>query len=69
MFKRIKRLYKLSKKDQKAVEELLDDDIDDLPDEGDGSAVFFGDGSTEEFEEMKKEDNGLKGWYDRLNKL
>ncbi len=37
--------------------------------QGDGKAVFFGEGTQEEWEEQKKEDDGTKPWYDRIKKL
>lgn len=61
MLKRIKRMWTLSKKDEKKVDELLDSDIEKLPDEGDGQAVFFGEGTQEEFEEQERQDKfGVK---------
>lgn len=33
------------------------------------NAVFFGEGTTEEWEDLKKEDEGTKPWYDRIKKL
>jgi len=66
MFKRLKNLYKLSKKDQKILDKLTDEQIDLIPDEGDGKAVFFGEGSEEEFKEQELEDKGLLAWYKRI---
>lgn len=42
------------------------DEFMKLPDKeklGDGKAVFFGEGTHEEFEEQEKEDKGLKGIF------
>lgn len=72
MLKRIKRLVQLSKKDPKALsvlENLTPEQLSKVPDEGDGKAVFFGDGTEEEFVELQREDSGLKGWYERLKNL
>jgi len=66
MFNRLKNLYKLSKKDQKVLEKLTYKQIDLIPDEGDGKAVFFGEGSEEEFKEQELEDKGLLAWYKRI---
>lgn len=63
MFNRIKRMYELSKKDPKALDDLTDEQIEKLPDVGDGGAVFFGEGTEEEFKLMKEEDKGLKGIF------
>lgn len=72
MFKRIKRMYELSKKDPKALETLENlspEQLAFIPDEGDGKADFLGEGTTEEYEDMLKEDDGSKPWYDRLKNL
>ncbi len=60
MFKRIKRLYELSKKDPIALEALTDKEIEAIPEEGDGNAEFLGEGTHQEFEDQKKADKGLK---------
>lgn len=60
MLKRLNRLWKLSKKDPKALEDLLDVDIDDLPDE-DSKAEFFDEGTEEELRELEHKDKyGVK---------
>ena len=69
MFQRIKRLIKLSKKDPKVIEALTEQQIDNIPETGDGKAVFFSQGTLEEYKELQKEDSGLKAWYDRLKNL
>ena len=56
LLKRVKNIWDLSKKDPDKVEELLTKDIDALPDEGDSKAVFFGEGTQEEFGDMQRED-------------
>jgi hypothetical protein len=74
MIKRIKRLIALSKKDPKALEaleSLTEDQLKAVPDvaEGDGKAVFFGEGTEEEYKEFMKEEQGVKAWYDRIRNL
>lgn len=72
MFKRIKRLWQLSQKDPKAIEKLeklTDEDMDYIPEAPDGKAVFFTQGTEQEFEDLQKEDKGLKAWYERLKNL
>ena len=74
MFKKIKRLIALASKDPEALkvlEGLTDEQLKAVPDvsEGDGQAEFFGEGTPEELKELKKEDEGMKPWYDLLNKL
>jgi len=75
MLKKIKRLWKLTKKDPEALkvlENLTEEQLKAVPEvseEGDGKAVFFGEGTPEELEELKKEDQGMKPWFDLLNKL
>lgn len=69
MFTRIKRIIKLSGKSPEAIEALTDDQIEELPNVGDGNAVFIGEGTHEEFEEQQREDEGTKSWYDRIRRL
>lgn len=68
MLNRLKRLWKLSKKDTKLIDSIPENVIDYLPDE-ESKAVFIGQGTYEEFEDLKREELGLKAWYDRLKKL
>lgn len=81
--KRFWRLWKLSKyedvfvvKDPIKFEDLqaagLDENIGEIvvaPNEGDGNAVFIGEGTHEEFIDYENDQKGLKVWYDRLKKL
>jgi len=72
MLQRIKRLWALSRKDPKQIDKLLEvpgEIIAKLPEPGDGKAVFFSEGSQEEFEEQLKEDKGLAAWYRRIRNL
>jgi len=69
MFDRFKRLWSLSRKDPKIFENLTSDLIDNLPDAPDGKAEFISEGSQEDYEEMLKEDKGLRGWYNRIKNL
>lgn len=72
MLKRIKRLWKLTNKDEKALkqlEELSDEQIDLIPDENYEDGVFFGEGTQEEYDQLEKEDSGMSGWYKRLRNL
>ena len=65
-------MWDLSRKDQrvlKELEHLTPEEIAALPDAGDGKAVFFDEGSHEEYEELLKEDKGLAGWYKRIRNL
>jgi general stress protein 26 len=59
MLKRIKRLWQLSKRDNKLVDKLTLNEIVSIPLEGDGKAQFIGEGTREEFEEQEKKDKGL----------
>lgn len=61
--KRIKRMWQLSSKDPKAIDKLTNEEIEAIPDEGDGKAVFLGEGSHEEFLEQQKEDKGFKNIF------
>jgi hypothetical protein len=72
--RRLKRLYKLSKKDETALstlEKLTPAQLDAVPDanEGDGKAVFIGQGTQTEYEEQQHADSGMLAWYERLKKL
>ncbi len=69
MFKRLKRLIQLSKKDPKVIEALTEEQIEVIPNEGDGKAVFFSSGTQEEFEDLQKEDTGMRAWFERLKNL
>lgn len=72
MIKKLKRLYELSKKDPEALrvlENLTEEQLAIVPDEGDGKAVFFSEPSEEDYKEFKKEEEGMKPWYDLLKRL
>lgn len=75
ILKRLKRIIDLSKKDPKALEileNLTPEQLNAVPEakeEGDGKAVFIGEGTHEEFIEHEKEESGLKPWYDLIKKL
>jgi hypothetical protein len=74
MFKRIRRIIELSRKDPEILdkyEKLTPEEIEQIPNvsKGDGKAVFFGEGTTEEFIEQERADKGLLGWYERLKKM
>lgn len=60
---RVKRIWQASKYDEELLEKQADlaEAIDAV--QGDGNAVFIGEGSHEEFEEMEKESKGLKGIF------
>lgn len=64
---RLKRLWKLSKKDAESLEafmKLSDREIMDLPDE-DQKAVFFSPGSEQEYKEFENEKKfGVKKIFD-----
>jgi len=63
MFKRIQNILKLSGKDPKAIEELTQEQIDSIPEMGDGKAVFFGEGTEAEFKQQQNDDMGIKGIF------
>ena len=74
MFKKIKRILALAKKDPKALavlESLSEEQLNAVPEvvEGDGKAEFFGEGTPEELEELKREDEGMKPWFKLLDEL
>ena len=58
MIQRLKRLWNLTRKDPKALErleKLTDEELAYIPEIGDGKAVFFGEGTEEEFNELEHE--------------
>lgn len=72
IYKRIKRYWELTNKDPKALEKfesLTEEEIAFIPEISDEKAVFFGNGTEEEFKEIQKEDSGMKAWYERLKNL
>ena len=61
MLKRIKNIWALSKKDLKVIESLTKEDLAYIPETGDGKTVFFGEGTTEEYEDLQRKDKfGIK---------
>lgn len=73
MLKRLQKLWKLSKKDPKALkvlENLTEEQIAVIPeDTEDVKGVFISAGTEEEYVEFKREEEGTKNWYDRLKNL
>ena len=74
MIKRFRRMWELSKKDPEVLdkyEKLSPEEIEKIPEasKGNGKAVFFGEGTSEEFVEQERKDKGLAGWYERLKNL
>lgn len=65
LIKKIKRLWKLSNKDQKSLEafmQLSDKEIMELPND-DTKGVFISEGSAEEFKDYQNEQKGIKGIF------
>lgn len=72
MFKRIKRLIQLSKKGSSALkilENLTHEQLESIPDAGDGKSEFFSEGSEEDFKLQQQEDSGMKPWHELLKRL
>ena len=72
MFQRLKRMWRLSRKDEQALktlESLTPEQLAEVPDHSDEKTVFFGEGTHEEFKDQEREDSGMKGWYDRIKNL
>lgn len=65
MFKRLKKMFGGDPQDV-VNRSNLDVQRKEL---GDGGAVFFGEGTEEEYSEFMKEETGMKPWYDRLKNL
>lgn len=62
LFKRTKRIWQLSQKDYQRIDILTDAQLEEIPDE-EQKAVFFGEGTHEEFEENERERKGFKGIF------
>ncbi len=62
LIKRIKKSWKLAKKDNDALFNLTDKQLMDLPDE-DTKAIFFGTGDEKEFKDYENEQKGMKGIF------
>ncbi len=62
LIKRIKKSWKLAKKDDDALFALTDKQLMEIPDE-DTKAVFIGAGTEKEFKEFENESKGLKGIF------
>lgn len=59
-------MYDLSRKDPEALkvlESLSPEALAAIPDAGDGKAVFFGEGSEQDFREQEKADKGFSGIF------
>ena len=75
MLKKIRRLWNLAGQDNpinlESLKNLKEGETiwDTFEKKGDGKAVFFGEGTEEEFIEQERKDSGMKGWYDRLKNL
>jgi len=69
--KRLKRLWKLSKKDPVKLQALLDMPASveaALPD-AEVRGEFFAEGSSADFKQQQNEDSGIAAWLDRIRKL
>jgi len=61
MFKRIKNLIELSKSSQNVIENAVKAMNENAELQGDGKSCFFDEGTTEEYEELQREDKfGIK---------
>lgn len=63
MLNRLKKAWMLAAKEPEAIAKLTEEQIQQLPNIGDGKAVFFSEGSEEDFREDEREDKGLKGLF------
>lgn len=72
MLSKLRNMWRLSRKDPQKLEKLLEapeEVIAQVPDQGDGNAVFFHEGTEKEYEEFQNEQSGMKAWLDRLKNL
>ena len=63
MFKRLKRIIELSKRDKKLVDKLTMEEVASIPLEGDGKAEFISEGTEQDFNEQTQKDKGLFGLF------
>jgi len=56
-------MWKLSQKDPEILNNLTEEQIEAIPDAGDGKAVFIPLGSEEEFKQFENEEKGIKGIF------
>lgn len=56
-------MWNLSQKDPEFLDKLTDEQIEIIPNAGDGKAVFISQGSEEEFKEFENEEKGIKGIF------
>lgn len=69
MFKKIKKFLQIQNLTPSVFDSITKGKEDEIVQLGDGGAVFFGEGTTEEFEQQQKEDDGTAPWYQRLKNL
>ncbi len=69
MLNRIQKIWKMSNKPMEVIDSLYDEKIDALPNEGDGKAVFFSEGTEEEYNDFKQEEDGTKLSFKNFNLL
>ncbi len=70
MFNRLRKLWRLSQKDEESIGKLLDlneEELKFIPDEG-LKAEFFGPGTQEDFDNMLKEEKGFKKFFNKIMK-
>jgi len=64
--KRLRRMWDLSRKDERAIkrlEHLTDEEMNLIPEAGDGKAMFFTEGNAKDLEEFEREQKGFKGIF------
>ncbi len=63
MLKRLRRMWNLSQKDPEILNNLTEEQINQIPNVGDGKAEFIPQGSEEEFKQFENEEKGIKGIF------
>ena len=56
-------MWELSKKNPEYLNTITKEQIEAIPNRGDGKAVFFGEGTEEEWKEEERERKGFKGIF------
>lgn len=72
MLSKLRNMWALARKDPQKLDKLLEvpeEVLNQVPDQADGKAVFFSEGTEEDFAQFEAEQSGMGKWLDRLKNL
>lgn len=72
MLSKLRNMWALAKKDPKQLEQLLETPknvLEQIPEQGDGKAIFFSEGTEKDYEKFQNEQSGMSKWLERLRNL